>query len=255
MAKKKKIINPFQDNGTIRINKFLSDAGYCSRRQADKLIENGAVTLDGKTAKLGDQVSKNQQVKVHGKPVNYVEELILIAFNKPVGVECTEDKSVKNNIIDYINYGKRISYVGRLDRESEGLILLTNDGDLSQLISKGSNYNEKEYIVKVNKRITSKFVDGMSNGVPILNTVTRPCTVTPIDQFTFRIVITQGLNRQIRRMCEYFDYKVLELKRVRIMNITLGHLQVGTYRNVTDIELQKMKEIIVSDYVDDFEYD
>ena len=152
MSIKKKIINPFENNNTIRINKYLSDSGVCSRRQADRYIEEGKVTIDGKTAKLGDRVSKDQQVRFSGKLLNYVEELILIAFNKPRGIECTEDKNVKNNIIDFINYGKRISYVGRLDKDSEGLILLTNDGDLDQLISKASNYHEKEYIVAIKKQ-------------------------------------------------------------------------------------------------------
>lgn len=245
MAKKKKIINPFEGNGTVRINRYLSSAGYCSRRQADKFIEEGKVTIDGKVATLGDQVSSNQKVKVNGRLVSYVEELILIAFNKPVGIECTEDKSVANNIIDFIDYGKRISYIGRLDKESEGLILLTNDGDLNQLIAKGSNYHEKEYIVKVNKPISPKFLEGMAGGVPILDTVTRPSKIKSIDKYTFRIIITQGLNRQIRRMCEYFDYKVTNLKRVRIMNITLGHLQIGSYRNVSQKELEKLKEMMV----------
>jgi len=244
MSIKKKIINPFENNNTIRINKYLSDSGVCSRRQADKYIEDGKVTIDGKTAKLGDQVSKNQQVRFAGKLLNYVEELILIAFNKPRGIECTEDKNVENNIIDFINYEKRISYIGRLDKDSEGLILLTNDGDLDQLISKGSNYHEKEYVVQVNKAITSDFTKKMSRGVPILDTVTRPCTVIPIDKYTFKIIITQGLNRQIRRMCEYFGYKVTKLRRIRIMNITLGNLQVGTYRNVTETELERLKRDI-----------
>ena len=244
MSIKKKIINPFENNNTIRINKYLSDSGVCSRRQADKYIEDGKVSIDGKTAKLGDQVSKNQQVRFAGKLLNYVEELILIAFNKPRGIECTEDKNVENNIIDFINYEKRISYIGRLDKDSEGLILLTNDGDLDQLISKGSNYHEKEYVVQVNKAITSDFTKKMSRGVPILDTVTRSCTVIPIDKYTFKIIITQGLNRQIRRMCEYFGYKVTKLRRIRIMNITLGNLQVGTYRNVTETELERLKRDI-----------
>ena len=244
MSIKKKIINPFENNNTVRINKYLSDSGVCSRRQADKYIEDGKVSIDGKTAKLGDQVSKNQQVRFAGKLLNYVEELILIAFNKPRGIECTEDKNVENNIIDFINYEKRISYIGRLDKDSEGLILLTNDGDLDQLISKGSNYHEKEYVVQVNKAITSDFTKKMSRGVPILDTVTRPCTVIPIDKYTFKIIITQGLNRQIRRMCEYFGYKVTKLRRIRIMNITLGNLQVGTYRNVTETELERLKRDI-----------
>ncbi len=243
---KKKIVNPFQDNGTVRINKYLSDAGYCSRRKADKLIEAGNVTIDGNKAQLGDQVGKNQKVRVNGKLVEYQEDLILIAFNKPAGVECTEDKSVPNNIIDFINYGKRISYIGRLDKESRGLILLTNDGDLDQLISKGSNYHEKEYKVRVNKKITKKFKEGMASGVPILDTVTRPCKITQLDEYTFKIVITQGLNRQIRRMCEYFGYKVVDLQRVRIINVALGYLQEGTYRNVTNKELQTLKEIILN---------
>ncbi|NLJ90329.1 MAG: pseudouridine synthase [Clostridiales bacterium] len=244
MAKKKKIINPFQDNGTIRINKYLSDAGFCSRRQADRYIEEGKVTIDGQVAKLGDRVVENQEVRVNGRLVTYQEELILIAFNKPVGVECTEDRRVPNNIIDYINYGKRISYIGRLDKDSQGLILLTNDGDLNQAIAKGSNYHEKEYVVRVNKPITDRFIEGMSGPVPILGRLTRPSIVTPIDKYTFKIIITQGMNRQIRRMCEYFGYRVTKLKRIRVMNITLGRLKEGTYRNVTEKELEELKAII-----------
>ncbi|NMB43270.1 MAG: pseudouridine synthase [Clostridiales bacterium] len=244
MAKKKKIINPFQDNGTVRINKYLSDAGVCSRRQADKYIEDGKVTIDGQEAKLGDRVSKENEVRVNGKLVSYQEDLILIAFNKPVGVECTEDKSVPNNIIDYINYGKRISYIGRLDKDSQGLILLTNDGDLNQLIAKGSNYHEKEYIVRVNKPINEDFIEGISGPVPILGRHTRPSIVTPINKYTFRIIITQGMNRQIRRMCEHFGYRVTKLKRIRVVNITLGRLKEGTYRNVTQEELAELKAII-----------
>lgn len=247
MAKKKKIINPFESNGTLRLNKYLSDAGFCSRREADRYIADGKVTIDGRVAQLGDRVAKKQKVKVKGKLISYNDELILIAFNKPRGIECTTDKKVKNNIIDYINYGKWISYIGRLDKDSEGLILLTNDGDLDQLISKGSNYHEKEYIVRVDRPISPQFLQGMASGVPILNTVTRPCIISEIDQYTFKIIITQGLNRQIRRMCDHFNYKVRELKRIRIMNIKLGHLQLGSYRNVTNQELSVLKDIIGKD--------
>lgn len=244
MAKKKKMKNHFQKNETIRLNKYLSDAGLCSRRAADEHIAKGEVTIDGLRANLGDRVSKDQKVKFLGKLVKPDDELILIAFNKPKGIECTTDKKVKNNVINYINYGKKIIYIGRLDKDSEGLLLLANDGDLAQSIARGRNLHEKEYIVKVNRPITASFIKGMESGVPILDTITRPCTLIPMDQYTFKIIITQGLNRQIRRMCEYFGYKVIELKRIRIMNINLGRLQVGNYRNITEKELTTLKQYL-----------
>ncbi len=226
---------------SMRINKFLSDAGYCSRREADKLIEAGRVFIDGIPAKMGDRVTKDNEVSCNGQIIKREEELILLAFNKPKGVVCTTtDKYNEVNIVDYINYKKRIYPVGRLDKDSEGLILMTNDGYIVNKILKGSNMHEKEYVVKVNKDITEAFIKGMSSGVPILDTVTRKCKVEAIDKRTFRIILTQGLNRQIRRMCEHFDYKVTALKRVRIMNINLGKLSTGKYRELSKNEIDEL---------------
>ncbi len=227
------------DNSGVRINKFLSEAGYCSRRQADKLLEEGRITIDGRLPELGAKVMPGQRVEVDGQPLTKEEEKIIIAFNKPKGIVCTSGH-YKGNIIDYINYPKRIYQVGRLDKDSTGLILLTNQGDLVNRLLRASNYHEKEYVVTVNKDITREFLDGMAGGVPILDTVTRKCQVKALSRRTFSIILTQGLNRQIRRMCEYFDYRVVELKRVRIMNIELGDLEEGKYRDLTDFELKKL---------------
>lgn len=228
-------------NELIRLNKFLSDAGVCSRREADRLVEQGRVTVNNQVALMGQKVTIADVVAVDGVEVNREEEQILIAFNKPVGVECTSDLTNPDNIIDYIGYPKRIYPIGRLDKNSQGLILLTNDGSLVNSISKGSNYHEKEYVVTVDKPITEEFIKAMSSGVEILERVTRECQVTRINKHTFNIIITQGWNRQIRRMCEALGYKVQKLKRIRVMNIELGNLQKGTYRNVTDSELKELK--------------
>lgn len=245
MAKRtKKLLDNQELDSGIRINKYLSDAGICSRREADKHIQEGKVTINGVTAVMGSKVLPGDKVMFNGTPVKTDESLVLIAFNKPRGIVCTTDRREKDNIIDYINYGKRIYPIGRLDKDSEGLILLTNDGNIVNKILRAGNNHEKEYIVTVNKPITKDFIKGMSSGVPILDTVTRSCTVKAIDKFTFRIILTQGLNRQIRRMCEYFGYKVLTLQRIRIMNIHLGHLQEGGYRNVTTKELAVLNELI-----------
>lgn len=225
----------------IRINKYLSDAGVCSRREADRWLEAGRITIDGIPALMGTKVLPGQVIMVDGKKIKQTEDRILLAFHKPRGVVCTTSKNDPDNIIDYIKYDKRIYPVGRLDKESEGLILLTNQGELMDKILRGSNYHEKEYIVKVNKKITEDFIKAMSSGVPILDTVTRPCVVNKMDEYTFSIILTQGLNRQIRRMCEYFGYKVLMLKRVRIMNIKIGRLKAGTYRNVTAAEFEELE--------------
>lgn len=227
---------------TIRLNKYLSDAGICSRRQADIFIQNGLVTVDGKKAVPGMKVTKKQNICFQGKPVELVEELELIAFNKPRGIVCTAQKKEKDNIIDFINYHTKIYPIGRLDKDSEGLILLTNDGEISNRIQKARYYHEKEYIVTVDKPITIEFLYGMRNGVPILNTVTRKCRVKKLSKNQFSIILTQGLNRQIRRMCEYFGYRVLNLRRVRIMNIELGKLKTGTYRKLTRNEISKLKK-------------
>ncbi|BCN31692.1 23S rRNA pseudouridine(2604) synthase RluF [Anaeromicropila herbilytica] len=235
---------PTSNKEEVRLNKYLSEAGVCSRREADRLIEEGKVLIDGNVATTGDRVQPHQNITVNGKPVVKEEKQILIAFNKPRGIVCTTEKKEPNNIVDYIDFGKRIYPIGRLDKESEGLILLTNNGEIVNKILRGSNNHEKEYIVKVNKPISRQFLRGMISGVPILDTVTKPCEITTLDRYTFQIIITQGLNRQIRRMCEYFGYKVLELKRVRIMNIKLGRLNLGGYRNVTELEYEELMELI-----------
>lgn len=247
MAKRtKNLIESTQTDGETRVNKYLSDAGICSRREADKHIEEGKVTINGVTAVMGSKVKAGDKVMLEGKPVDKDEALVLIAFHKPRGIVCTTDKREKDNIIDFIQYNKRIYPIGRLDKESEGLILLTNDGDIVNKILRAGNNHEKEYVVTVNKPLTAEFLNGMAAGVPILDTVTRPCMVKAMDRFTFQIILTQGLNRQIRRMCEYYDYKVLTLKRTRIMNVNLGYLQLGGYRNVTDKEIAGLNELISS---------
>lgn len=228
----------------IRINKYLSNVGVCSRREADRLIEARRITVDGVTADMGMKVNDDSYICINGKPIKKDEEFTLIAFNKPRGIVCTTFRHDPNNIIDFLKFEKRIYPIGRLDKDSEGLILLTNQGEIVDKILRGSNYHEKEYIVKVNKKLTKEFIEGMQGEVPILDTKTRPCKVTPIDERTFKIILTQGLNRQIRRMCEYFGYRVVSLKRVRIMNINLGKLKTGTYRNVTKQELEELRSLL-----------
>lgn len=236
--------NSFSNN-TVRLNKYLSDAGICSRREADRLIEAGKVMVDGRVALMGERVNAGQNVTIDGKKIRREDELVLLAVNKPTGVVCTtSDKDRAENIVDFINYPKRIYPVGRLDKDSQGLILMTNKGDISDKILRGSNYHEKEYIVEVDKPITQGFIARMEKGVPILDTVTRPCRLTKVGPKSFKIVITQGLNRQIRRMCEYCGFKVISLKRLRILNIELGDLKVGEYRMVTGDERMKLFEII-----------
>lgn len=228
----------------IRLNKYLSDAGVCSRREADRLIESGKVTVDGKRAEMGMKVTEHQIVCVGKKQVKPKDEMILIAANKPVGIVCTEEKREKNNIIDFLKYPTRITYIGRLDKDSEGLILMTNNGDIINKMMRAGNEHEKEYIVTVNKPITDEFLEKMANGVPILDTVTRKCKIEKVGKFKFRIILTQGLNRQIRRMCEYCGFKVTRLVRIRVMNIKLGDLKVGQYRNVTEKEIAELYELI-----------
>jgi len=229
---------------SVRINKYLSEAGYCSRREADKLIEAKKVTINGTVPTMGTKVIAGDEVRVKGKLISEsTKKRIYIAFNKPVGVVCTTDTRVeKNNIIDFINYPKRIFPIGRLDKPSEGLIFLTNDGDIVNKILRARNNHEKEYIVRVDRPITSQFIHGMSTGVPILNTVTRQCVVKKISKFDFRIILTQGLNRQIRRMSECLGYEVEKLKRVRIMNINLD-IPVGTWRYLTMVELKEINRL------------
>ena len=230
----------------IRLNKFLSDAGVCSRREADRLIESGQVTVDGKRAETGMKVTEANIVRVGKKEVRPKgkDEMVLLAVNKPVGIVCTEEKREKNNIIDFLKYPTRITYIGRLDKDSEGLILMTNNGDIINKMMRAGNEHEKEYKVTVDKPITDEFIEKMSNGVPILDTITRKCKVEKIGKYTFRIILTQGLNRQIRRMCEYLGYKVTRLQRLRVMNIELGNLKPGTYRHVTEEEIKELYELI-----------
>ena len=244
MQKKLIVNNINEPNPLIRLNKYLSDSGICSRREADRLIESGKVMVNDKPALMGQKVTKADKIYVDGKKVDFEENLVLIAFNKPEGIECTTDKSNPDNVIDYISYPKKIFYIGRLDKDSFGLLLLTNDGDLANKIAKSVNNHEKEYIVKTNKKINGDFIEKMSNGVAILDTVTKKCKVEKIDDFTFRIILTQGLNRQIRRMCKALGYKVVSLERIRIMNIRLGNLAKGTYRNVTREEIQSLLSMI-----------
>ncbi|MFD0964937.1 23S rRNA pseudouridine(2604) synthase RluF [Pseudofulvibacter geojedonensis] len=227
-----------------RINKYLSEIGYCSRRAADKLIDEGRVTINGSIPEMGTKIAPEDIVKVDGKLVNNNNEKpVYIAFNKPIGIVCTTDTRVeKDNIIDYINYPTRIFPIGRLDKPSEGLIFLTNDGDIVNKILRARNNHEKEYLVTVDKPITKVFIQKMSNGVPILDTITRECEVEQVSKFIFRIVLTQGLNRQIRRMCEYLGYEVTKLKRVRIMNISLD-VPVGKWRDITPKELKELNRL------------
>jgi len=238
----------------IRLNKFLSEAGVCSRREADRLIETGRVTVDGQTAVTGMRVYPHQEIKVGKKVIGgQKEEQVLLAVYKPPGVVCTADKREKRNIVDYVGYPVRIYPVGRLDKDSEGLILMTNNGSLVNKIMKASNYHEKEYLVTVNKPLTDGFLKQMSEGVRIrkeekgqvlLDAVTRPCQVEKLGKSSFRIILTQGLNRQIRRMCETLGYQVVSLRRVRIMNIELKGMKPGTWRKVTDKELRELQERI-----------
>lgn len=228
----------------IRLNKYLSDAGICSRREADRKIEAGLVYVDGEAAIMGQRVFPSQEITIQGKKIQKEQEKVVLAFNKPKGIVCTTSKKDPDNIIDFLNYGKRIYPIGRLDKASEGLILLTNQGELSDKILRGSNYHEKEYIVTVNKSVTDEFLRAMGSGVPILNTMTRPCEVNRVNNRTFQIVLTQGLNRQIRRMCEYFGYRVVSLSRVRIMNIQLGRLKTGTYRRIAGRELEELMRLL-----------
>lgn len=233
------------DRNTTRINKYLSEIGYCSRRAADKLILENRVTINGVVPEMGTKISPEDEVKVDGKLVSTPDEKpVYIAFNKPVGIVCTTDtKAEKDNIIDFIRYPKRIFPIGRLDKPSEGLILLTSDGDIVNKILRARNNHEKEYLVSVNKPINAAFLSKMRSGVPILDTITRECEVEQIDKNKFRIILTQGLNRQIRRMCEFLDYKVTKLKRVRIMNIKLD-IPVGKWRYLTEKELNEINGLI-----------
>ncbi len=230
-----------------RINKYLSEVGYCSRRAADKLIDQGRVTINGKVPEMGTKITKGDEVHVDGKIISEPEDQpVYLAFNKPIGIVCTTDARVeKDNIIDFINYPKRIFPIGRLDKPSEGLIFLTNDGDIVNKILRARNHHEKEYLVSTARPITEKFLEQMRNGVPILDTITRKCEVEEISKYQFKIILTQGLNRQIRRMCEYLGYEVKKLKRVRIMNINLD-VPVGKWRDLTRSELIEINRLVSS---------
>ena len=229
------------NRNSISLNKYISSTGMCSRREADRLIEQGKVTLNGQTAQKGNRVEDGDEVKINGKALKEHPELVYLAFHKPAGITSTTDRKDKDNIIDFINYPKRIFPIGRLDKASTGLILLTNDGDIVNDILREENNHDKEYIVSVDKPVTNQFIKKMSNGLPILGTITKNCEVQKISPKVFRIVLTQGLNRQIRRMCEYLGYQVLTLKRIRIMNIYLEGLKVGQYRELKKQELQQLK--------------
>ncbi|MDD2345093.1 MAG: 23S rRNA pseudouridine(2604) synthase RluF [Bacteroidales bacterium] len=234
-----------ESENLTRINKYLSEIGYCSRRKADQLILENRITINGELPLMGTKISTNDIVCVDGKEVSTPEKKhVYIAFNKPIGIVSTTDQEKeKDNIIDFINYPERIFPIGRLDKASQGLILLTSDGDIVNKILRSRNNHEKEYIVTVNKPITKLFIKRMSEGVPILDTVTRECTIKQLTNFSFNIILTQGLNRQIRRMCEYLDYKVIKLKRIRIINIHLD-TEVGKWRYLTEDELNELQSLI-----------
>ncbi|MBN3521170.1 23S rRNA pseudouridine(2604) synthase RluF [Algoriphagus lutimaris] len=234
-----------EENKGIRINKYLSEVGFCSRREGDKLLEAGRITLNGKIPEVGTKVMPNDIVRVDGKPVGKpIQNHVYIAFNKPVGIVSTTDtKGEKNNMIDYIGHPQRIFPIGRLDKDSEGLIFLTSEGDIVNKILRSKNNHEKEYIVTVDKPINDRFIQRMSSGIPILDTVTDPCKVERISRFKFRIILTQGLNRQIRRMCEYLGYEVKQLKRIRIMNVRLD-IPIGKWRDLTEKELKELNYLV-----------
>jgi len=221
-----------------RLNKYISSSGFCSRRDADRLIEEGKVTINGKRALIGMRVLPGQKVKVNGELIVNSIEPVYIAFNKPVGIVSTTDTQERDNIVNFIRHEQRIFPIGRLDKDSQGLILLTNDGDIVNKILRAGNNHKKDYLVKVNKPITKDFLTRMAQGVPILDRVTRRCEIVEINPFMFQISLIQGLNRQIRRMCEYFDYEVIKLERIQIMNIKLGNLGQGNWRNLTESELE-----------------
>jgi 23S rRNA pseudouridine2604 synthase len=226
-----------------RINKYLSESGYCSRREADRLIEQKRIKINGELALIGSKVTDQDKITVDDKPIKKQNEFVYLAFNKPIGVTSTTDQAIKGNIVDYINYHKRIFHIGRLDKDSEGLILMTNDGDIVNEILRTENNHEKEYVVVVNKKITQDFMTNMSKGVSILDTITKPCIIRQTGDKTFRIILTEGLNRQIRRMCDYFGYQVVSLKRIRIMHIHLD-VPVGKYRELTNKELDQLFKMI-----------
>mgnify|MGYP000275999532 CR=1 FL=1 len=233
-----------QKKEPVRLNKYLSEAGVCSRREADRLIETGKVSVDGKRAGMGMKIYPGQTVKVGNKTVSRQDEMIVLAVNKPKGIVCIEERRERDSIVRFLNYPVRVTYIGRLDKDSHGLLLMTNNGDIINKMMRAANKHEKEYKVTVDKEITEDFLKKMAAGVPILDTVTRPCTVKKIGKYTFSIILTQGLNRQIRRMCEALGYEVKDLLRVRVMNITLDGLKEGKYRKLTDRELNELDQLL-----------
>ena len=228
----------------VRLNKYLSEAGVCSRREADRLIESGKVTVDGQRAQTGMKIRPGQEVRVGRKVVSRKDEMVVLAVNKPRGIVCTEEKRERNSIVRFLDYPIRVTYIGRLDKDSRGLLLMTNNGDIINRMMRAANHHEKEYKVTVDHEITGEFLEKMAGGVAILDTVTRPCKVEKLGKHTFSIILTQGLNRQIRRMCEALGYEVKDLVRVRVMNIRLGSLREGEYREVTDEELDELYRLI-----------
>ena len=229
-----------QKKEPVRLNKYLSEAGVCSRREADRLIESGRVTVDGRPAQTGMRITPGQVVRIGRKVISKQDEMVVLAVNKPRGIVCTEERRERNSIVRFLDYPVRVTYVGRLDKDSRGLLLMTNNGDIINRMMRAANCHEKEYKVTVDKEITEEFLNQMAGGVPILDTVTRPCRVEKLGKYTFSIILTQGLNRQIRRMCEALGYEVKDLVRVRVMNIRLGSLKEGRYRKLTDEELNEL---------------
>lgn len=232
--------------GMTRLNKYLAECGICSRREADRLIDKGRVYVNGQKASSGMQVDEQDTIEVNGKNVKPASSKVVLAYNKPTGITCTEkDRHAEKTIIEAIKYPIRLTYAGRLDKESEGLIIMTNDGVLIQQMMRGANRHEKEYVVKVDREITDAFLSGMAKGVYLreLDETTRPCTLERVGKYTFRIILTQGLNRQIRRMCECFGYKVKQLTRIRVMNICLGELKKGEYREIKGLELRELYDM------------
>lgn len=233
-----------EQSESIRINKYISEKGLCSRREADELIKQGRVTINGEKASIGSKVYPTDIVKLGGRSLKPKAPPVYIAFNKPAGIVCTTDSKEKDNIISFINYPKRIFPIGRLDKESEGLIFLTSDGDIVNKILRAGNNHEKEYIVTVSKPIAEGFIQSMAEGVKILGTITKKCKITQVSKYVFRIILTEGMNRQIRRMCEVFDYEVVRLRRVRIMNVKLGSLAEGRWRHLTTDELKTINKLV-----------
>ena len=230
----------------IRLNKYLSEAGVCSRRQADRDIEAGFVTVDGVKAELGTKVYEDSKVFYKGRPVEIKSKLVVYAMNKPMGWVCTSAEADKDSLFNHAEFPERVIYVGRLDKDSSGLLLLTNDGELANSVQKSKNDHEKEYMVRVNKPVTEEFIKKMSEGVPILDTVTKRCKVKKTGERSFSVILTQGLNRQIRRMCDALGYRVVNLKRVRVMNIKLGDLRPGEYRRITGEEENTLRKLVLS---------